>query len=63
MLDHLKQSMQGYIGQLNQLNQKVNEVVGAIKAMQHSISTLEAAAQENPANDEPIQPHENDVAQ
>lgn len=55
--------MQGYIGQLNQLNQKVNEVVGAIKAMQHSISTLEAAAQENPANDEPIQPHENDVAQ
>lgn len=66
-VDDLKQTMQGYIVQLNQLNQKVNEVVGAIKAVQQLIFTLEnpptqeSELQEQTTEDAPVS--EQDVMQ
>lgn len=37
-VEDLQQKLQGYVGQLNQLNQKVNEAVGSIKAIQALLS-------------------------
>lgn len=37
-VEELQRTMQIHIGQLNQLNQRVNETVGAIKAVQQLIS-------------------------
>lgn len=62
-IEDLKQEMANHVGQLNQLNQRVNEVVGAIKAIQGMIARAEHALanppspveQQEPVNPEPEQ--------